>query len=424
MSLRFLPLLVLLFSIQGCGFKLKKKKKTVSSEPVIQVFIKGDPKVIIEGTSRNTTSFITTDNIKKFNNFQSAGIILYTEKEYYKLSTTKQAIESGNEASDGQEFYTTPSIYNFHSLGNNQYQLQDSKNLIHFTFTKKSNSNELELSEIQNNEGVKITTTPLHYSISEDQAKISILASGYNSITGNILISIFLYRPAIFEFNQREQVIDSKYFYLAGPGIKSAWKLDENKKIHIDVCPEVVRGFQNQYADIENSIRKWEKPFIQKNKKFTLNIRYPNQCKPFSDVNQHAVYWVNQYLTYPAAKDIINPAVTFSMYSKQTARILSSDILFFESEINKMASNNHIETIRSYTQKTLSHEIGHFLGLDHNFEDNSSIMSYKDVDELGNYDEDAVYELYQDQLMDTDKGDYLSSKAIPPTVQDINGNYL
>lgn len=411
--MRYAAIILALLMTQSCGLK---KHKSAAQPDVYQIFIKGDPKQLIAGTSSNQESFITTDNAAEFQNFYSAGITLFSEKDLYKKISKKQMNpEDGQEADDGQDIKSEPSLYSFVAQDDEHFQYRDSKNIFHFNFIRKMNSNKLYLNELQTGDGETIPLTALHYSISPDQTKFSLLAIANDSTYGEILISITLYKKN-FEVTSHLKTTNQKYLYLAGPGIKSAWTLDAQKQIKMDVCPEVVEALKNQFRDdmsilgitetvmtsmaktsLENSIQKWDQPFLKNGKQSLIKINYPTICKPFSDVNQNAIYWVNSYLTMPF-QELMNYGLTLSHIKSDSGEIFSSDILLLESEINKLALNGAEYKIRGKTQRTIIHEVGHFLGLDHNFEDNSSIMSYKDVNELGNYDESAIYELYRDQL--------------------------
>ncbi len=112
------------------------------------------------------------------------------------------------------------------------------------------------------------------------------------------------------------------------------------------------------------------------------------------------MYWVNTYLTEP---QFINSGFAITNFDGITGEIFSSDIVMLGSEINKYFKRGaSVDYVQNIVKRVFAHEMGHFLGLDHNFgekdSDKLSIMSYNEVYELGNYDESAIFELYRDQV--------------------------
>jgi predicted Zn-dependent protease len=87
--------------------------------------------------------------------------------------------------------------------------------------------------------------------------------------------------------------------------------------------------------------------------------------------------------------------VTFTTLDLVNYSHIDSDILIFEKDLEAV-SRNRPELLIPELTRTLKHEMGHFLGLDHQFKDEiHSIMSYRPSDdELFDYDKKAILELY------------------------------
>jgi hypothetical protein len=419
--MRYLLLIVLLPIVSSCG--LKKKKDSHAHEDVTQIFVKGDPKTLIKGTDANPQSFITTENFQSFNSFYRSTIQIFAEKSFYKKSKNVD-IEEGNEPSDGELTNIEPALYSFiQNSDPNTFKYKDSKNDVHFYFQKKVESNTLELSAYEDRDGNKLELTSLHFSISPDKTKFSFLAIGFNPTIGNILISAVFYKKNIAEFGTL-QFLNKQYNYIGGPGVKTALKLNSQKQVIVDICPEVIEGVKRQSAPLRNSIdinslttelietslKQWNTPFKNRrlNQTDLIKLNYPSRCKPFSDVNQNAIYWLKNYLEIPDDR-YMNTGFTLPSLNRITGEIFGSDIFMIEAELDKFAKPNDINAHKRRlikTYGTLGHEFGHFLGLDHNFEDKQSIMSYNGVYELGYYDESAIYELYRDQLLDEEDSNF------------------
>ena len=364
---------VLLFSV-SCG------KKNTSSKPkqvVTQYFVNGDPLVVMAETVKDKNSFLTPQNISQFDNFSSQGISIFTETQIIEEDTSEGNIEEGNEAQEEDQTEQSGLSFKFTNLGRGNYSYADSKAQVGFIF--RQNQNKLELSELTFQD-TRFPITPEHYSISPDGSKISFLGSSRDE-TGKFVVAITLFKPASTRVVARKT--DTIYKYIAGPGVIAPWKLNAAREVAIDICPSAARNLG--VSLIQNAFARWNNPTSVTLVKIKTNV-VPT-CKPFTDVNQHAVYYINSYLT-EMREDSSNPAVTSIMLDSSRAEIFDADILVFGAELNKSRSD--------YTLKhwVLMHEFGHFLGLDHQFDGTTSIMSYKQTASPSAYDVRAIERLY------------------------------
>lgn len=400
----FVVSILTMATIASCGLV----KKSKSDDDTVRILVHGDPTALIHDTDMNTNSFIKESNVEEFNGYFRGKFYIFSEKSEYILTKNPEKHKKNTKI-----IKEAISIFEFDKNNDsNLYTYTDEDNNYSFDF-QSDDKQHLNLIRIRTNNKESYDLTTLHYSISADKSQFSFLASFNNKKSGKSLLSVTFFHPKIiFEANTVKTTVKN-FNYLAGNGVKSAWKLNDKGQVKIDVCPSTVKGMAKQFENysledtqvvIRNAIKEWEQPFKSLDKKFSIDIRFPKRCKPFSDVNQHAIYWIGDYLTY--TPDNKNYGVALVETNPKSSEIITSDILLFESEINKLDKEKApISEKRSETRRALIHEVGHFLGLDHNFEDNHSIMSYKVVEELGRYDKEAIYELYSDQLSDSNISD-------------------
>ena len=98
----------------------------------------------------------------------------------------------------------------------------------------------------------------------------------------------------------------------------------------------------------------------------------------------------NRLVTGTTFTDNSNAIILNDYRWTRSGNIYDADIVILGSEIAKDASFSTMDFNR-----VLSHEFGHFLGLDHQFDGPMSIMSYDSVYSLGTYDNNAITELYK-----------------------------
>lgn len=118
-----------------------------------------------------------------------------------------------------------------------------------------------------------------------------------------------------------------------------------------------------------------------------------NRCPPFSDLNFTGIYIVDEFA--PSAW-----GETLSVGSRSSQSIVDADVFLYLRNYRKTwdkmgLSYEDLKVSNSYTfYETMTHEIGHLLGLSHNFAVSPSIMSYSDDRRFSIYDKAAIRALY------------------------------
>lgn len=175
------------------------------------------------------------------------------------------------------------------------------------------------------------------------------------------------------------------YKFSSGPGVYARWK----KHIDLNVCGRET-GYIHDLA--KPAVADWNR-YLPANTQIKLSVA--RRYRPFSDLNQNCITLIDDFLTDPR-KNVGNFGMTVTVGDLSELELFSSNMLFFRGEFEKTGASYRDPRLRDEFSYTVAHEIGHVLGLDHQFDDKiPSIMSYEyEARKATPYDIAAIRELY------------------------------
>lgn len=374
--LPLLGLVTLTLSLAACP----SKKHVHSTESATTTVYMGDPLKIVEGATLN--SKIDMDFFNDTQELMMIHLVEFVDKDSYSTSdrTTKADLEK--QAAAPKEVSEPSTSYNFKvktlqdpdgntliSLENESINIVLSNELINgkrFAASQKYKTQEKYMSEV------------LHFSVSEDHRNISLLL-WTNDPKEGISVS-----AAYFTKDKKKQKVEyvGNYNYLRGIGVKTAWP--KNKPIELNICGNNAKLLSEDLFNAKNLWNEALKPHQE------IVMKVSDNYPPFSDLNQHCIYYIDSFKHEPKP-NVAKYGSTMTPHF-DTDTIYDSDILIFKSELSKQNQD-----IKRYMKKVVLHEMGHALGLDHQFDGTQSIMSYdfESPAELTDYDKAAIQDLYK-----------------------------
>lgn len=361
-------LLCLMFCLVASGCSSKSSSKPTSKVRIVKM---GDPSSLYKGAE------LDKDLIGK-NAFKD-GDIVWLRTSYYFMPEEKSKggnrnLEKENQAStnptDDEEEDTSFMVI-----------LDEAKEEIKFVSEKKTFHFFKDGSaKFYWYRALDSTESLVHVSFSPSQEHFNLLTVDEKKIVSYL---VFYRKPlAPFKIEKNE-----KFKFGIGPGVFARWK----KPIPLELCgpqSDVIAGFARRGVDA------WNKALPESNQ---IVLSKATTYRPFSDLNQHCVYVIDDLLSESSAGYIV-PAITYTRYNHNELEIIDSDILLFAREFEKYGQGQSIGaiTLNQRLQYTMTHEIGHLLGLDHQFDKKTpSIMSYAFKNTyLRDYDREAIQLLY------------------------------
>ncbi len=223
----------------------------------------------------------------------------------------------------------------------------------------------------------------LHVSRHKDYPMVSLLISGIEDRNLNV-IYISREPSRVFPLNRGQNRF---------PWIFQEEGRWQRQSLEIGFC-----GFPSQFhlqLGIQ-AVADWQK-VLENRLKLKPKV-FTKDFPPFSDLNHHCIYWVDNFVR-EASNSMIKGGQTHPLLGPHGTGFIDADVFVFAQELRKVEAINGRVMPESETNRLvktiLTHEIGHILGLDHPSEKGAqSIMAEGNISEIQPVDVEALRALY------------------------------
>lgn len=355
--------------------------KSSDSGPRSRIVVLGDPRKVVEGATMN--SEIDMSFFKNVKTVELMSIVQFVEKMSYtpQQKSMSQIEKDHAPTAEGEKEEALSYEVKTEVEENNEIVVHLIGSDDEAQFSNEIFSDKRRIG-FRNKGKSKFTTEEvLHSSVSKDGRFLSLLVESQEPGSGLTLTAYYFRKGDVVTENRETR--DKKYLYLTGPGAITVWP--KEKPITLGICGAGMEDLTEQTVE---AVHVWNKA-LEPYRTFTSTVR-KTHFFPFSDLNQQCIYHIDS-LWYDAEPEVSTEGVTLPIIMGQST-FVDSDIMIFKSEMNKVGT-----ITKERLDTTLLHEIGHFLGLDHQFDPKvPSIMGYNPaVMSLTDYDKAAIQTLYK-----------------------------
>ena len=380
-SLSLVLSLVAVVSLSACT---RSENKSESPRPQVQTtFVNGSPMEILEGARLDRQSPFTARNIETFADYGLVALQIFQEREEKaKENKSDKEVETENAPPEKprSELYQHYRDISVARHGSDSWLVGMRQDSLKFLMTSDE-SGSLQPTQLRT-AGGGIPVELLHWSQSSDKQMLSVLVRARDEEVGEaLLVAYFARKSKTVEYRR----IDTRFLTIEGPGYAVRW---EAPQLNIGVC-----GASSLLTDARAAAAQWQQAL---GNRLQLNINYTSNFAPFSDLNQHCIHLLPKMRSQSAggfALTIVSP------YQKS---IVDSDIFIYattDDSIREQAKEHQRDPepiIQFYRTYAMAHEMGHLLGLDHQFTGTPSMMSYSfKTLTLTDYDRQAIQALYE-----------------------------
>jgi hypothetical protein len=382
-KLAIIPAVLSLLALPACGAKKSKKRDVSGPATKVEYFVHGNPLILIQGSVQNKQSFLKVEDVDRYANFTLSGYTGFVEKSLKDPPKNWDDIEEDNSTESEEDLIREAfklSDYKFVKRGATIWSYESSDpDAEKLGFVEKDGVLQLKTF---NNYPVQIQ----HYSLKKDGSAFSVLFTLPTSNQGNALLTLS------FASNAKEEPLvfaSEGYSFLHGSA-KVAWK----EPMKLEACGTFT---ESEKTSIELSVQSWFKdPTLSDSvAPAPLAFSFATSFAPFSDLNQQCIHLVRNFKA-ESSDDFYVAGLAASSVNTASKSFIDSDIFLFldHAPVRQQLIFGESET--------LVHEIGHYLGLGHEFRKDEqdealhpSIMGYSQgTSSISAWDFEAIRSLY------------------------------
>ena len=382
-SLAFLLAMAIL--LISCGNDSKPQSSEQERPVVNSIYVKGDPLNLLKGTEANKISPVKREQLSWYKGFQLFSVYTFKELGQSRFKGLEEKDIEGKE------------LFSF-KKGKGKKWIYRSKGKSWSVVFKEDETGRLNLIGVKGKRKRLLKAKALHYSFKKSGGAFSISMEldfdGSLKPLGEKREKVLAFLTFVKKKrNSNESLLsylNQAYIYLFGAGRGVRW--DPVYTHFLDICEGDPKQQQKLKSYLEESIKPWNRILAGYPK---IEVRIPETFYPMGDLNQNCIFLVDSYSRTAQQHSYSNPGTAYMVGKISSGRLLTGDIVLWRDEFEKYGSDFFSEDLKPYVIKTLKHELGHWLGLGHQFDPNTpSIMGYGPENELTEYDKQAVLELY------------------------------
>ncbi len=363
----------------SCAGKSKKKA------PEVTYFVHGDPGVLIQNTNKSP-SFLTPENLATFDGFHYAGAMGFIEVEPETKVEDWDAVEEQNSTESTESEVDSVFellTYSFKQISPTRWNYGPTQG-DGYVFSFDLVDGKLNLVAYN---GFPVTGE--HYSLKTDGSAFSLLFSAKDSTNGRIVAGFYFASSTPVSAVEK----GTKDYSFLIDSIKLPWR----EAVQIDSCGDFP---QTTNDTIAASLNEWTLDDAPTTSKRSVRFRQQKSYAPFSDLNQHCIQLISNF-KLETTTNFYTAGVTLPIYNLATKSLIDADIMIFMDHPRVAAG-----MVTGKASPTLTHELGHFFGLGHEFSKNAdgtaahpSIMGYSQgTTSVTSWDFEAIRDLYGESL--------------------------
>lgn len=367
--MNFQKTIFLLFSLTifSCSKNKEPPKATINN-----YHVQGDPLSLLEGATLKDSP-ITYDELSQFDGYILSGGNVFIQKLKKENKATREELKEQQTPTNQSRITTGKQLY-LKKQGD-KYIYTDDKESIRIQFVKDEKGL-LVLEKYDEYEAQLV-----NFSVASDKEVFSITIKTKTKENGNVLFSLSFYKNKFSTLNTDPK---NDYYYLYGQGVKVKWP--DAKKLKISTCGKW--EYTKRYL-VEKAVSQWNYHLSG-----DVIITYSHIESGFPsifDIGTNCIYSSSIFT------ENLTAGITLFTSDLKAGLFYNSDIVLMDKYLDKYEDEDY--------QEVVEHELGHFLGLHHNFEEGAfSIMSYTDYydDEISTYDIKATKSLYYTPVSNDD----------------------